>query len=60
MVRIFPNRQASLWLVTALAWSRARMGDGRRYLDMGELEEQRREEREVVEGVSARGALERG
>lgn len=53
MVRIFPNRQACLRLVTALCVEQSEEWvTGRRYLDMGELEEQRREEeREVVEGV---------
>jgi transposase-like protein len=53
VVRIFPNRQACLRLVTALCVEQSEEWEtGRRYLDMGELEEQRRgEEREVVEGV---------
>jgi hypothetical protein len=52
VVRIFPNREACLRLVTALAvefceeWI-----TGRRYLDMGELREHSPEAREVVEGV---------
>jgi transposase-like protein len=52
VVRIFPNREACLRLVTVLCveqsdeWVR-----GRRYLDMRELEERRREEREVAKGV---------
>ena len=51
-MRIFPNRVACLRLVTVLCveqsdeWVR-----GRRYLDMRELEERRREEREVAKGV---------
>jgi putative transposase len=52
VVRIFPNRQACLRLVTALCVEHSEEWEtGRRYLDMGELEEQRREEREVVKGV---------
>jgi putative transposase len=52
VVRIFPNRQACLRLVTALCVEQSEEWvTGRRYLDMGELEEQLREEREVVEGV---------
>jgi transposase-like protein len=52
VVRIFPNRQACLRLVTALCVEQSEEWEtGRRYLDMGELEEQRREERDVVEGV---------
>jgi transposase-like protein len=52
VVRIFPNRQACLRLVTALCVEQSEEWEtGRRYLDMGELEEQRREERQVVEGV---------
>jgi putative transposase len=52
VVRIFPNRQACLRLVTALCVEQSEEWEtGRRYLDMGELQEQRREEREVVEGV---------
>jgi putative transposase len=51
VVRIFPNRQACLRLVTALCVEQSEEWEtGRRYLDMGELEEQRREERGVVEG----------
>ncbi len=48
MVRIFPNREACLRLVVALAveqseeWVR-----GRRYLDMRELKEHRWQEREA-------------
>jgi putative transposase len=45
VVRIFPNRQACLRLVTALAVERSEEWlTGRRYLDMRELEEHRREE----------------
>jgi putative transposase len=52
VVRIFPNRQACLRLVTALCVEQSEEWEtGRRYLDMAELEEQRREQREVVEGV---------
>ena len=52
MVRIFPNGEACLRLVTALAVEQSEEWvTGRRYLDMGELEEQRRgeEEREAAE-----------
>jgi putative transposase len=49
VVRIFPNRQACLRLVTALCVEQSEEWvTGRCYLDMGELEEQLREEREVV------------
>jgi putative transposase len=42
VVRIFPNRQACLRLVTALCVEQSEEWEtGRRYLDMGELEEQR-------------------
>jgi putative transposase len=53
VVRIFPNRGACLRLVSALAIEQSEEWlTGRRYLDMRELEEQRRqEEREVVEGA---------
>ncbi len=52
VVRIFPNREACLRLVTALAVEQSEEWvTGRRYLDMRELEEQRREEREDAEGV---------
>lgn len=52
VVRIFPNPQACLRLVTALAVEQSEEWvTGRRYLDMGELDEQRREEREEAEGV---------
>jgi putative transposase len=52
VVRIFPNRQACLRLVSALAIEQSEEWvTGRRYLDMGELEEQRCEEREAAEGV---------
>jgi transposase-like protein len=45
VVRIFPNRQACLRLVTALAVEQSEEWlTGRRYLDMRELEEQRRQE----------------
>ena len=47
VVRIFPNPQACLRLVTALAVEQSEEWvTGRRYLDMHELEERRREERE--------------
>jgi putative transposase len=47
VVRIFPNREACLRLVTALAIEQSEEWlTGRRYLDMRELEEQRRQEEE--------------
>jgi transposase-like protein len=47
VVRIFPNREACLRLVTALAVEQSEEWlTGRRYLDMRELEEQRRQEEE--------------
>jgi hypothetical protein len=59
VVRIFPNRQACLRLVSALAVEQSEEWvPGRRYLDMRELEEYRRqEEREAEE---AHGAVEEG
>ena len=46
MVRIFPNPEACLRLVTALAVEQSEEWvTGRRYLDMGELQEHRRRER---------------
>ena len=46
VVRIFPNRQACLRLVSALAVGQSEEWvTGRRYLDMTELEEQRHVER---------------
>jgi putative transposase len=52
VVRIFPNREACLRLVTALAVEFSEEWiTGRRYLDMGELREHSPEDREVVEGV---------
>jgi transposase-like protein len=52
VVRIFPNREACLRLVTALAveFSEEWVA-GRRYLDMRELEEYRRRERKVEEAM---------
>jgi len=48
VVRIFPNREACLRLVSALAVEQSEEWvTGRRYLDMGELEEQRCEERQA-------------
>lgn len=48
VVRIFPNREACLRLVTALAVEQSEEWvTGRRYLDMRELEEQRYEEQEA-------------
>ncbi len=55
VVRIFPNGEACLRLVTALAVEQSEEWEtGRRYLDMRELEEQRRgeEEREEAEEVA--------
>jgi putative transposase len=50
VVRIFPNRQACVRLVTALAVEQSEEWvTGRRYLEMGELEEQRHVERESEE-----------
>lgn len=52
VVRIFPNRESCLRLVTALCVEQSEEWvTGRRYLDMGELEEQRHEEREEAEEV---------
>jgi transposase-like protein len=53
VVRIFPNREACLGLVAALAIEQSEEWvTGRRYLDMQELEGHRRQgEREVVEGA---------
>lgn len=48
VVRIFPNREACLRLVAALAVEQSEEWlTGRRYLDMRELEEHRRQEREA-------------
>jgi putative transposase len=50
VVRIFPNRQACLRLVSALAIEQSEEWvTGRRYLDMRELEEHRRQEEREVE-----------
>jgi putative transposase len=50
VVRIFPNRQSCLRLVTALAIEQSEEWlTGRRYLDMSELEEQHHAERESEE-----------
>ena len=52
MVRIFPNREACLRLVTALAVERSEEWlTGRRYLDMEELRELRRSEERQTNGV---------
>jgi transposase-like protein len=52
VVRIFPNREACLRLVTALAVEQSEEWvTGRRYLDMGELEEHQREEQRATKGV---------
>ena len=51
VVRIFPNREACLRLVTALAVEQSEEWlTGRRYLDMSELNEHRREKAQA-EGV---------
>lgn len=53
VVRIFPNREACLRLVTALAVEQSEEWlTGRRYLDMRELEEQRRQEERGTEEVA--------
>ena len=53
VVRIFPNRGACLPLVTALAIEQSEEWlTGRRYLDMRELEEQRRQEEQKTEEVA--------
>jgi transposase-like protein len=50
VVRIFPNRQACLRLVSALAVEQSEEWvTDRRYLDMSDLEEQRHVERESEE-----------
>ncbi len=50
VLRIFPNCKACLRLVTALAVEQSEEWlTGRRYLDMGELEEHRRQKREAEE-----------
>jgi putative transposase len=52
VVRIFPNRGACLRLVSALAIEQSEEWlTGRRYLDMRELEEHRRQEEREVEGA---------
>lgn len=52
VVRIFPNREACLRLVSALAVEHSEEWvTGRRYLDMRELEEHRRQEEREVEGA---------
>jgi transposase-like protein len=54
VVRIFPNRQACLRLVTALAVEQSEEWiTGRRYLDMEELERHCLEEERGAEGVIA-------
>jgi hypothetical protein len=51
VVRIFPNRGACLRLVSALAIEQSEEWlTGRRYLDMRELEEHRRQEQRGFEG----------
>lgn len=52
-MRIFPNREACLLLVTALAVEQSEEWlTGRRYLDMRELEEQRRQEEQGTAEVA--------
>jgi len=52
-VRIFPNRGACLRLVTALAIEQSEEWlTGKRYLDMRELKEQRRQEEQKTEEVA--------
>ncbi|MCA1740586.1 MAG: IS256 family transposase [Actinobacteria bacterium] len=52
VVRIFPNPQACLRLVTALAVEQSEEWvTGRRYLDMRDLQEQRHEEQEAERGM---------
>ena len=52
VVRIFPNREACLRLVSALAVEQSEEWlTGRRYLDMGELEEHRRQKPQAEEVV---------
>ncbi len=52
VVRIFPNRESCLRLVTALCVEQSEEWvTGRRYLDMGDLEEQRHEEGREAQGV---------
>jgi putative transposase len=53
VVRIFPNREACLRLVTAMAVEQPEEWlAGRHYLDMRELEEQRPQEEPGTEGVA--------
>jgi putative transposase len=53
VVRIFPKREACLRLVTALAVEQSEEWvTGRRYLDMSEPEEHRREDEREAEGVA--------
>jgi putative transposase len=53
VVRIFPNREACLRLVAALAAEQSEEWlTGRRYLDMRELKEQRRQEEQRTEEVA--------
>jgi putative transposase len=53
VVRIFPNREACLRLVTALAVEQSEEWvTGRRYLDMSELEEHRQQDEREAEGVT--------
>jgi putative transposase len=53
VVRIFPNREACLRLVMALAVEQSEEWvTGKRYLDMRELEEHHREDEREAEGVT--------
>jgi transposase-like protein len=52
VVRIFPNREACVRLVSALALEQSEEWlTGRRYVDMSELEEPRRVEQETEEAM---------
>ena len=52
VVRIFPNREACLRLVSALAVEQSEEWiTGRRYLDMQELQEYRRQKRQAQEAA---------
>jgi len=58
VVRIFPNERSCLRLVTALAVEQSEEWiTGRRYLDMGELEGHRPEQKRDVEGVIAHATM---
>jgi putative transposase len=58
VVRIFPNERSCLRLVSALAVEQSEEWiTGRRYLDMGELEGHRPEQKREVEGVIAHATM---